>query len=443
MLDPEVILEKKKDILGKINRYQVIRELGRGGMGVVYLAHDPFIERQVAIKTTLTPPPDDPRKFKKFYKRFFNEAKAAGKLIHPNIVSVYDAMIENDLFYLVMEYVEGRALITHCREENLLPIDEVVDIIFQCAKALHFAHENGVIHRDIKPNNIIISSGNKAKISDFGIAKIKGSGKRLWSGSLPSSVYYISPERFRDEKLTPQSDLFSLGVLMYELFTGTRPFEADTDVGVVFKILNETPRFSEKFKRKIPEFLQHIVLGLLEKDLEKRYKTGLQVASELSKCFDHLKFVDEEINYARKINILKKLTFFKDFLPSEIAEVIKATSWLKCEADSIIINEGEIEDCFYIIGIGELLVIKNGRTLATLKRGDCFGEMAYLGRSERTATIKALTESVLIKINSTDIENMSLRTQLNFYKVFNSTLIMRLVRASESLSKGLSGVLES
>ncbi|MFC1534664.1 serine/threonine-protein kinase, partial [Thermodesulfobacteriota bacterium] len=431
MIDSDVVLVRREKIPYKIGRYRVIRELGRGGMGVVYLAHDPFIDRQVAIKTTLSSPPKESRTFDKFQRRFFNEAKAAGKLTHPNIVSLYDAMIENDLFYLVMEYVEGPTLIRYCRKEILLPIDKAVKIIFQCAKALHFAHQNGVIHRDIKPSNIIISAEDKAKISDFGIAKIEGASSPLWSGSLPSSVYYTSPERFRNERLTPQSDIFSLGVVMHELLTGTKPFEADTDVGILFKILNEKPDFSNKSNRNIPEFLKPIILRSLEKDIAKRYETGLQLASELSASFDHLRFVDEEINYDKKLKILKGLDFFKDFLFGELAEVLKVTRWIKCKTNSTIITEGEIEDCFYIIATGELLVIKGGKSLATLKRGDCFGEMAYLIKAPRTATIQALSKSILVKINSTAIENMSIRTQLRFYKIFTGTLIQRLTSASE------------
>ncbi|MBW1767525.1 MAG: protein kinase [Deltaproteobacteria bacterium] len=436
MTYPDVLPARKKILSSAISRYRVVRELGRGGMGVVYLAHDPFIDRQVAIKTTLTAPPNEPRKFEKFQQRFFNEAKAAGKLIHPGIVSVYDAMIENDQFYMVMEYVEGPTLRKYCCKETLLPIDKVVNIIFQCAKALFYAHQNGVIHRDIKPSNIIISTEDIIKISDFGIAKIEGASSPLWAGSLPSSIYYTSPERFRNERLTQQSDIFSLGIIMYELLTGSKPFEADTKVGILFKILNEKLEFLNKSQRNIPELLQRIILRSLEKDIKKRYQTCLELAAELSDFFDHLRFVDEEIDYGKKLKILKRLDFFKDFLLRELGEVIKVTRWIKCKANQTIITEGEIEECFYIIATGEMMVIKGGKPIATLKRGGCFGEMAYLGKTPRTATIQSLGKSILIKINSSAIERMSINTQLRFYKAFSSTLILRLTRASELLSKG-------
>ena len=433
MLKAESSSVKDEKTPYKIGRYRVLKELGRGGMGVVYLANDPFIDRQVAIKTTLTPPPDEPRQFEKFQQRFFNEAKAAGKLIHLNIVSMYDVIVESNRFYLVMEYVHGPTLLKYCREKNLLPFDRVVKIIFQCANALQFAHKNGVVHRDIKPNNIIISDNDEAKISDFGIAKIKGVSSPLWSGSLPSTVYYTAPERFRNEKLTPQSDLFSLGILMYELLIGKKPFEADTDVGILFKILNEKPDFNKNPRRNIPEFLQEIILKALEKDLDKRYQSGSQMASDLSTAFDHFRFMGEEIHYDLKFKILKGLDFFEDFNDNELAEVINVTRWISYKDKSTIITEGEIEDCFYIIATGELQVIKKGNVIAILNKGDCFGEMAYLGKISRTATIKAIGKANLIKVNSSAIEQLSVYTRLRFYQVFTRTLILRLDRTSKLL----------
>jgi len=419
----------------QIGRYQVARELGRGGMGVVYLAQDPFIDRLVAIKTTLASPSKDSQKLEQFQQIFFNEARAAGKLMHPHIVSVYDAAVETDWCYLVMEYVDGQTLKEYCKEKNLLPLDKVLKISFQCAKALDYAHQNGVIHRDIKPSNIMISTKGEAKISDFGIAAIEGTSSFLQPGSLSGSVHYMSPEQLRNEPMTPQADIFSLGVVMYELLTGIKPFEADTDIATLFKIGNETPEPLKKHQRDIPEALERIVKRALEKDLAKRYKTGLQLASELSASFDHLKFLDEEINFEEKFNALKKIDFFRDFTSNELAEVLKATQWVKYEAASTIITEGEIEDCFYIIIAGEVMVRKQGKSLTVLKKGECFGEMAYLGKTTRTATIEALSNTILMKVNASVIDQTSINTQNRFYKVFSTTLIQRLIRTSKFLSK--------
>ncbi len=424
-----------KQIPETVGRYEITRELGRGGMGVVYLAHDPFIDRQVAIKTILATLADDPSNNGHHQRLFFNEARAVGKLTHPHIVSVYDAMWEDEMCYLIMEYVEGATLKEYCSEKALLPLDKVIRFIFQSAKALGYAHQSGVVHRDIKPSNIMVSSDGSIKISDFGIAQVDGFADISASGSLTGSVHYTSPEQIRNELPTPQADLFSLGVVMYELVTGKKPFQAENEYATFFKITNESPEPLTKFRQEVPEALERVVMQALEKDPAKRYQTGEQLASELSASFDNLRFLDEEINSQEKLNALKKLRFYKDFTSSELIEVLQTTQWLKYDAAETVITEGDIEDSFYIIVVGEVTVSKQGKQLAVLKQGDCFGEMAYLGTTMRTATIETLKDTILMKINASIIERMSIKTQLRFYKVFSHTLIQRLSRTSALFSK--------
>jgi len=222
---------------------------------------------------------------------------------------------------------------------------------------------------------------------------------------------------------------------MYELLTGTKPFKGDTDVATLFKKGHEAPPPLKGYLRGVPESLERIVMRTLEKDRTKRYQTGQQLASELSASFDHLRFLDEEINFEEKFNALKNIAFFKGFTSSELAEVLKATQWVKHEDTSTIITEGQIEDSFYIIIVGEAVVKKQGKRLGVLKKGDCFGEMAYLGKTARTATIEALGDTILMKINASVIDQTSMGTQLCFYKVFSNTLIRRLCHTNELLSK--------
>jgi serine/threonine protein kinase len=413
----------------------VIRELGRGGMGVVYLAKDPFIDRLVAIKTAVNTPLYNSLAPEQFQKLFFREAQASGKLIHPNIVSVYDVSVENDKYYLIMEYVDGSTLKEYCGEKGLLPVDKAVEIIFQCAKGLYYAHQNKVIHRDIKPGNVLISKNGHAKISDFGIAMVKGFSDLPWNNSITGSVSYTPPEQLENRPFTPRSDLFSLGVVMYEILTGTRPFEADNDFATLFKIQNEAAESLKRYRHEIPEPLEKIVMRALEKDPSKRYQNCLQLASDLSTSFDHLRFLDQEINFEEKFNAIKRIKFFNEFSSGELAEVIKSTQWLKYEATSTIIIEGEIEDCFYIIVTGQVRVIKQGKVLTVLNQGECFGEMAYLGKTTRTATIEALSDTILMKLNSSVIDQTSIPTQHRFYREFSKILIERLIRTSELLTK--------
>jgi len=418
-----------------IGRYEVIQELGRGGMGVVYLGRDPFIDRPVAIKTSTTPPPSDPEAFEKFRQAFFHEARAAGNLKHPNIVSVYDAMVQDNQCYLVMEYIDGKSLRDYHNQEPSLSISNIVKILFQCAKALEYAHEHGVIHRDIKPANIMITQSGEIKISDFGIASVEGTSASSPSEETTGSIYYLSPEQLHNKPLVSQSDIFALGVVAYELLTGVRPFAADNAITTIFKIINEDPAPISDHRQDVPESLQRIVARCLEKEPDKRYQTGQHLATDLVASHGHLRFLEEELNFEKKFNAIKKLDFFNDFSSSEMVEILKATQWYKYSAAMTIISEGEVDNVFYIIVSGEVTVKKKGKTLARLKTGDCFGEMAYMGHAKRTATIMAVVDTVVMKINSTFIAQTSTSTQLRFYKVFNYTLIRRLAETSELLTQ--------
>ena len=223
--------------------------------------------------------------------------------------------------------------------------------------------------------------------------------------------------------------------MIRSLLTGQKPFKADNDYATFFKIAHEAPRSIASYRPDTPESLQRIVMRALEKNPANRYRTGSQLARDLSESFEHLKSVEETIDSSEKLEALKKIEFFKNFAANELAEVLKSTQWLKCEADEVIISEGDIEDCFYIIVAGEVSVIKQGKQIAALRPGDCFGEMAYLGAQKRTATIVASGDTVVMKINTAFIDQTSLGTQLRFYKVFSHTLIHRLSRTSELLSR--------
>jgi serine/threonine protein kinase len=309
-----------------------------------------------------------------------------------------------------------------------------VDIIFKCTKAIDYAHRQGVIHRDIKPSNIIISKKGAVKITDFSIAMVEASDSTQPMG-LIGSVRYMSPEQLREEPLTPQTDIFSLGVVMYELLAGASPFPGESAHAVIYKVINEEPDPLSKHRRGVPEALEAIIKRALEKDLKKRYQTGLEFASELSVAFSHLRLSEKEIGQQEKFNALQQIKFFRDFTSAELEEVIKASLWTNCSSNKHIITEGEIDDSFYIIVSGRVMVRKHGRPLAVLEKGDCFGEMAYLGRTERTASIVALSDVMLMKINASLMDRASSPTQLRFYKVFVNTLIKRLTKTSELLSQ--------
>lgn len=421
---------------GKLGKYEVQKELSRGAMGIVYLGYDPFIDRPVAIKVAFVEALNDPESGARYRKMFFNEAHTAGLLTHPNIISIYDAGVDGDTCYIVMEYVEdGKTLKDYCRADNLLPVDRVVEIVFKCAKALDYAHRQGVIHRDIKPSNLLITPDQDVKIGDFSIAHInKADSTETQPLGMIGSPRYMSPEQLREDIITTQTDLFSIGVIMYELLTGKHPFNADSFSRLVSKILNEEPPPMRDVRADLPDVLEKIIRKAISKDLDERYKMGLELASDLSRVFESLEGPKEEVSAQERFNSVKQLEFFTGFPDAEIWEILRASTWQDYRSDEQIIVEGDVDDCFYIIISGKVAVKKNDRTIRVLEKGDCFGEMGYLTKTKRTATILALGETSLMKINSTVISQVSLNCQVRFLKVFLRTLIYRLSATTEHAS---------
>ena len=416
----------------KLGKYEIKEQLGRGSMGIVYRGYDPFADRDVAVKVAMSESLNDSESGERYRKMFFNEAHTAGTLKHPNIVEILDAGVdetdEGDHCYIIMELVEnGDTLKTHCHAKNLLPLEQVIEITFKCAKALDYAHRNGVVHRDIKPTNILIKKDRNIKIADFSIAHLMTADT---TSTMPmgfvGSPRYMSPEQVQEDVITNQTDLFSLGIVMYELLTGKHPFAADSFSRLIHMIINEKHPPLSTYRTDIPEILEKIIHHALQKDPERRYKMGLNFAGDLSLAFDYLEEPQQDVEVQEKFNSVQPLSFFNEFPESEIWEIIHACIWQTYEAGNQIIVEGDIDDSFYIIISGEVDVYKDGAIIGHLKSGDCFGEMAYLSKAERTATILAKNNVSLMKVNATLIEQVSVECQLHFSKVFMRTLVKRL-----------------
>jgi serine/threonine-protein kinase len=268
----------EKPMLG---RYQVEKELGKGAMGVVYMGKDPKINRTVAIKTMALSQEFEPDELAGAKERFFREAETAGRLNHPNIVSIYDAGEEHDLCYIAMEFLKGHDLVRYTKPNALMPVGDVVKIIADAADALDYAHQQGVVHRDIKPANLMWLADSKVvKLTDFGIARITDSS-RTKTGMVLGTPSYMSPEQLSGKKVDGRSDLFSLGVTLYQLLTGQLPFQADSMATLMFKIANEPHPAANTARPDLPAPLCAVVDRALAKDLEKRYARGSQLATDL------------------------------------------------------------------------------------------------------------------------------------------------------------------
>ena len=266
----------------RLGKYEIIREVGRGSTGTVYLSHDPFYRRDVAIKVYTAGADDDADRARVARKMFLSEAHMVGMLQHPNIMPTYDAGEEGGLYYIVTEFVHGaRTLAAYTRPDNLLPVDDVVGIMFKCAKALHYAHSRGVIHRDVKPSNLMLTTDSDLRIIDFGIAILSNLDISRIEG-IAGSPSYMSPEQVQSLDLTGQSDLYSLGAVMYELLTGFRPFRAGTLAKLLHQIVFATPPPVHTLRGNLPPELEEVLGRALHKDPASRFKNGLEFAGALA-----------------------------------------------------------------------------------------------------------------------------------------------------------------
>jgi serine/threonine-protein kinase len=276
----------EKPMLG---RYEVEKELGKGAMGVVYLGKDPKIGRVVAIKTMALSQEFEPDELKDVKERFFREAETAGRLTHPNIVTIYDAGEEHDLAYIAMEFLKGRDLTPYVKPDNLLPLEKVLSISARVADALAYAHKNNVVHRDVKPANIMCDmDSDSVKVTDFGIARITDSSKTK-TGMVLGTPSYMSPEQLAGKKIEGRSDLFSLGVMIYQLACGRLPFQGDSMAQLMFKIANEPHADIRTHNGNLPACVSAIVNKALAKDPDQRYQDGEQMARALVLCLQSLR----------------------------------------------------------------------------------------------------------------------------------------------------------
>jgi serine/threonine protein kinase len=416
---------KKPKRLGK---YEILKEVGQGNMATVYMGHDPYINRDVAVKVALPEIIKDKSLSAQFKRMFFNEARIAGMLDNKFILSVYDAGVEGDLLYLVMEYIKGgNTLKDFCTPDKLLPIPKVIELIYKCCRGLAYAHSRDVIHRDIKPTNILLTEDTDVRIADFGIAQLLKGGDTQVVGVIGSPLY-MSPEQISGKALTNQTDIYSLGVVLFELLTGQLPFQADTFPALYQKILHEEPSLLSALRQDIPGYLEVVIKKALAKNLATRYPNAVDFSADLYLAFKQQRVVvtGVETDRREKFERLRKVSFFTDFFDSELWEAIDAGEWQEFGPGQVIVHEGDIADSFYVIVKGSVQVMREGAALTMLKAGDCFGEMAYFSGAKRSADILATEDAIILKINSAMIEKASMNCQLRFMKTFLSTLIERL-----------------
>jgi len=426
----------KFELQEHIGKYPLLREIGAGATSKVYLARDPFAERDVAIKVFLFDKDADGEQERMKHKSFIAEASLAGKLAHPHIVDIFDAVVEPGRSYLVMEYVPGTTLEAHADVARLLPVSKVVEIIFKCIRALEYAHRHGVIHRDIKPGNILLSRTGETKVSDFG-ASFQQKLQDTTQISGVGSPAYMSPEQVRLEPLTLQTDIYSLGVTMYRLLTGRLPFSASTQPALTYAILNTEAQRPAKLRPGLPGLLDAIVMKAMEKNPAARYQSWLDFGKDLSQAFASLRLAGATVSDSEKFTKLRDFAFFADFNDVALWELIRIATWKSIGPQTVLIREGETGDNFYFLVEGEVDVTLFSKLLATVKAGRCFGELLYFAeRSQRrTSTVTARTPITVMEVKADAMRAATDACQAAFNKACMRVLIERLVDSNQRLAQ--------
>jgi tRNA A-37 threonylcarbamoyl transferase component Bud32 len=419
-----------------IGKYPVQRKLGEGATSEVYLCHDPFARRDVAVKVVLAEAFQDPERGKLYRKIFVTEASLAGKLQHPHICQIYDAVATEKLHYIVMEYVDGGTLERFCQPANLLPVDRVVEIAFKCTRALEYAHKMGITHRDIKPANILLAGESDVKISDFGAALI-ASGDTTQIAHIGSPAY-MSPEQVKEQTLDHRTDIYSMGVVMYHLLTGRLPFQAANNFSLIYQIANAEPEPASAHRPGLPAAVEAIVRRAMAKDLARRYAQWDQFSLELAQVFrsEATGAPRQEFADSDKFETLRRLPFFAQFSDAELWEVARISAWRAAPAGEVLMKEGEPGNFFCILAEGQVKVSRKGKLLNLLSAGECFGEMAYLqkGTQVRGADVTATLNAKIVSIPTDRLGGASEGCQLKFDRAFIDILVERLTIANARLT---------
>lgn len=426
-----------------LGRYEILGKLGEGAMGTVYKGHDMVIDRLVAIKTVRFPNQEDPELRGKAIARFYNEARITGRLMHSNITLIFDVGQEGDNHYIVMELINGITLDRCIKETRDFPLTQKVDFLAQISSALHYAHQRGVFHLDIKPANVMLVD-SIAKIMDFGIAKMKGTFDTTTHREIVTGTpYYMSPEQITGKEVDSQSDIFSLGVTAYEWLTGKKPFRGSNLQELRKSILEKIPDPIFQLNPELPEGLDGIIRRMLAKNKADRYPFANQVSDDLLlfnskmelKKSEEVKTPQNEPGVVRLLR--KNYVFFSDLEEGEILELFKMSSRETYAKDKVVFQEGSVGHKMYVIISGSVKILQNkdGREylVDTLGTGGCFGEMAILSDMPRSATIVAEKDCILIAIHEIILRHQNPKLALKLYKNLSASLVEKLRKSNDQI----------
>jgi serine/threonine protein kinase len=413
----------------QVGKYDVQKLLGKGATGTVYLARDTFSGNEVALKTIEPEVFRDPEFGTVFRGQFLNEASLAGKLKHPHIVSILDAVVGEDSGYIAMELVTGGDLTPYTSPDTLLPVADVLQIGFKVCGALDYAFREGIVHRDIKPANLMLAKGSDVKIADFGAAYLRKS--HAVQTALMGSPYYMSPEQIAGAELTFHSDMYSLGAVLYELLTGQRPARADNLQALLRKITELEPLPPSEVRKELPKALDSVILRALKKNPKARYAAWSEFAHALAQVVGMVQPANA-IPDSDKYLTLKRVEMLSDLADAELWELVNAGKWRRVDKGRTILRENEKGRSFFFLAEGEVKVTKGGRLLNVINHSECFGEMAYIwgGEVPRHATVESMTPLLLCEFEPEALRAMSGGAQLQLTRALVRNLVDRLVLAN-------------
>lgn len=417
----------------QVGRYKLLQRLGKGTSGTVYQALDTVSGRSVALKIIDPEVFKDPEFGAERHSQFLAEASLAGMLIHPHIVSILDAAVEHDSGYIAMELVATGDLSQYTRQGGLLPVPNVIEIAFNCCGALDYTSRVGIIHCDIKPENIMIAEGTDIRITDFGAAVLRRSN--VVRTAAMGSPHYMSPEQIAGKDLTLHSDMYSLGVVLYELLTGRLPFDADDLDQLVRKILTEDPMPPSRLRPELSLQFDKVVLRALRKKPEERFHGWADFAHELAEL-SHRAPPEQDVSEDEKLTALKQVRTLAKLSDAELAEIAMLAQWSRARAADVILREGEPGSNFFLLAVGSVKVLRRGRLLNLVNAGEFFGEIPYvLGRSRRRHATVIATRNVLFgEFRPDALAALSPGVQLQLMRALARNLADRLMLSNRRLT---------
>jgi len=427
----------------QVGKYPVLRRLGEGATSEVFLARDEFHQRDVAIKRVRLGAVNDPTDGR-FFERFFAaEAALVGRLQHPNVVQIFDAVADPNEPYLVMEYVSGHTLRQYCRADQLLPLELIVEIGFKCAMALGYVFRQGLVHRDVKPANIlaVITNGSitDVKVTDFGsVLNMTAETTQVYR---VGSLAYMAPEQLDGASLDSRADMYSLGAVLYHLIAGRPPFDAPSQSAMMNQVYNAMPVPPSQLRSGVGEGVDAVILRALAKRPDDRFASWDEFAQALSGLIVNHQVPRGQLQGvldSERFNLLRTLDFFSNFGDVELWEVVHRAKWQRYTFGHALYRRGEETRNFHIIAQGEVEVFREGTKVAQLGAGTSVGEMVYLAPSadlRRHSTDVIVTESATtITFTPDTLAQVSPGCRHLFDEAFIRVLVRRLHAAHEALA---------